>query len=308
MKNHKTLGYVCLFAVYVLWGCTFIGIRFAVETIPPLLAGVFRHGIGGLLLIFGLLLFKRWKKPNKWEFLNALFIGSITAGLSNGTLMWSEVNVPSAYAAIAFTTMPLFMLLFNYLAFEKIKPSVFDKIAIPLGIIGSCIVLISGENLHNTGIGAFDIFLLVLSPSSWAFGALLGRQIKMPKSILASSALQMIGGALFLIVLSFFHGEWTFNFNTISTKSIWGLLYLTLGGSFLGYTCFAIMMKNLEARIVGTYAFVNPVVALTFGYFFGEKIFELSIVTGACMSIAAVVMTFIGARHRKSISISKNSI
>jgi drug/metabolite transporter (DMT)-like permease len=107
-----------------LWGCTFIGIRFAVETIPPLLAGVFRHGIGGLLLILGLLLFKRWKKPDKKEFINALFIGSITAGLSNGTLMWSEVNVPSAYAAIAFTTMPLFMLLFNYLAFEKIKPSV----------------------------------------------------------------------------------------------------------------------------------------------------------------------------------------
>jgi drug/metabolite transporter (DMT)-like permease len=192
------------------------------------------------------------------------------------------------------------LLLFNYLAFEKIKPSIFDKIAIPLGIAGSSIVLISGENLHATGISTFDIFLLILSPSSWAFGALLGKQIKMPKSILASSALQMIGGSLFLISLSFFHGEWSaLKLSAISTKSIWGLLYLTVGGSFLGYSCFAIMMKNLEARIVGTYAFVNPVVALTFGYFFGEKIFEFSIVMGASMSIAAVIMTFLGARYRK---------
>src|SRR4051812_11861087 len=103
----ELLGTIALFSVYILWGTTFLGIRLAVETVPPLIVGMSRHTFGGALLLVGLFLFKKFEKPTLREARNALFIGGITAGISNGALTWSEVNVPSSYASIAFTTMPL---------------------------------------------------------------------------------------------------------------------------------------------------------------------------------------------------------
>jgi drug/metabolite transporter (DMT)-like permease len=299
MKQQETVGLICLSAVYLLWGSTFLGIRLAVETIPPLIAGLARHGFGGLVLALVLFLLGRWVKPNWKEKKNALIVGALTAGISNGALMWAEVQVPSAYAAITFTTMPLFLLLFNWIGFEKVIPSIFDFIALPLGLVGCALVLLGGESLSGGHVGFFDAFLLVLCPSVWALGSLLGRRWELPKNILVSSALQMLGGALLLLLLSVFHGDWfSFKIESVSQRSFWGLLYLAVGGSLIGYTAFATAIRNLDSRIVGTYAFINPIVAVALGFFFGEEIWKMPIILGSLLSISAVALTFTGARYR----------
>lgn len=300
MKRTESIGLASLIAVYALWGSTFLGIRLAVETIPPMIAGLGRHGFGGLTLALGLWLLGRWVMPSRRECRNALFIGALTAGISNGALTWSEVNVPSSYAAISFTTMPLFMLLFNWFAFEKVKPSKFDFVALPLGILGSSLVVLTGESLNGGRIETFDLVLLVVCPSVWAFGSLLGRRIAMPKNILVSSAFQMVGGAILLAMISVAHGDWvSFRLAGVSERSLYGILYLAIGGSLFGYTAFAIAIKSLDSRFVGTFAFVNPIIAVGLGYFFGEDVAQASVAVGAGLSVMAVVLTFVGARYRR---------
>jgi drug/metabolite transporter (DMT)-like permease len=214
--------------------------------------------------------------------------------------MWSEVNVPSSYAAIAFATMPLFLLVFNWLAFERVRPSRYDFIALPFGLVGSGLVIATGESLSGGRVESFDILLLIVCPSVWALGSLLGRRLSLPKNILVSSALQMIGAALLLAVLSLFHGDWDqFHIAAVTSRSFWGLLYLAVGGSLLGYTAFAAAIKHLDPRLVGTYAFVNPIVAVALGYLVGEQVGQASILFGAALAVLSVVLTFVGARHRR---------
>ncbi len=298
-KRQETLGYIGLFAVYILWGSTFLGIRMAVETIPPLIAALGRHAFGGGVLVLGLLAAGKWGKPKRREVRHALAIGMLTAGFSNGALMWTEVNVPSSYAAIAYTTMPLFILMMNWAAFQRVRPSSLDFIALPLGLTGSLLVVGTGEALGGGRIGSLDVAFLILSPFVWAYGSLLGKRLRMPENILVSSALQMLGGALFLGVMSLLHGDWArVAEGMISARSWWGLLYLAVGGSLFGYTAFAIAMRNLDPRIVGTYAFVNPIIAIILGYFTGEQVLRGSILTGAVLSIGSVSLTLLGARYR----------
>ena len=297
----ETAGLFCLFAVYFLWGSTYLGIRLAVESIPPMIAAMGRHLFGGAVLAAGLFALGKWERPSAAESVRALGVGALTAGISNGALMWSEVNVPSAYASIAFTTMPLFLLLFNWALFEKVRPSAFDFIALPIGLLGSCLVIGTGKALSGESIQFFDMALLVVCPSVWAFGSLLGRRLKMPKNILASSSLQMLGGALLLVVLSGCHGDWArFSFENVTQRSFWGLTYLAIGGSLLGYTAFAVAIRNLDPFLVSSYAFVNPIIAVSLGYFFGERIGAPSILGGSALSITSVFLTFIGARHRSA--------
>ena len=149
MKQHERFGLICLFVLYFLWGSLFLANRLAVESIPPLIAALARHGIGGGSLILGLLLLGRWETPQVLEVRNALFVGIFITGIASGTLTWAAVNVPSAYVALAFTTMPLFMLIMNWVSFERVTPSKFDLIALPLGLLGSGLILINGNSLSG---------------------------------------------------------------------------------------------------------------------------------------------------------------
>jgi drug/metabolite transporter (DMT)-like permease len=300
VKASEKTGLICLFAVYILWGSTFLGIRLAVESIPPLVATFARHSFGGVALLILLLLAKRWQQPSRQEWMNGLLVGSLTAGISNGALMWSGINVPSAYSAIAFTTMPLFMMLMNWIGFEKVQPSRIEIAAMPLGLLGCGMIVFTGKSLAGGNVEAFDVALLLLCPSVWAFGSLLGRRREMPKNILVSASIQMIGGALLMIVLAALHGDWqVFAATPVTARSFWGLWYLAIGGSLLGYTAFATAIRNLDSQVVGTYAFVNPLIAIFLGGFFGEDVTSPTVFFGISLSLAAVGLTFIGSSRRR---------
>ncbi len=285
---------VCFATVYVVWGSTFLAIRLAVETIPPLLVGGCRHFFGGLFLLLWVLAVSKVRATRR-EIATASGIGILTAGISNGFLIVAEKTVPSSIAAIAFTAMPLLMLLLNWLWFERVKPGFHDLLAIPLGIVGTLLVVGGGKTLGGASFGAFEVVLLVGCPLFWAFGSLLGRKLRMPSSILFSASVQMLAGGTFLFLLAGLRGDWA---SGTTLTSLWSLAYLTIFGSLLGYTAFAYLIQNVDPRLVGTYAFMNPVVALVLGLMWGEQILTTEVLLGALLALAAVG-TVIGSRLRR---------
>ncbi len=233
-----TLAYVCLASIYLLWGATYFAIRIVVEQIPPLLAAMLRHGCAGLIILIILTLLGKMRElPSVKQFLNALLIGSLTLGLSNGALMWAEVRVPSAFVAIAFALMPLFTMLFNYLGFARSRPTSWQLLALLLGCIGVSIVVAAGKTLTGEDLQLFDLGLLLFSPAMWAYGSLLSKTKDLPKSIFKNSGLQMCGAAILLCIFGTLHGDWQQGaWDHLDKDTIWALLYLTFGGSLIGFT------------------------------------------------------------------------
>jgi drug/metabolite transporter (DMT)-like permease len=291
--SQRSLVILSFVVVYIVWGSTFLAIRISVETVPPLLVGGFRHFFGGILLL--LLLRLTGKRIERRGIFQAMFVGLLTAGISNGSLIVVEKTVPSGIAAIAFTTMPLVMLLLNWISFERVRPSMTDFIVIPLGILGTSLVLSAGESFSGRSLNLFEVALLITCPVFWAIGSLVGRKIEMPKSILVSSAFQMVGGGTLLFLLGTFKGDWEqLGGGATSQASVNGVIYLTIVGSLIGYSAFAYLIKHVDSRLAGTYAFVNPVVAMILGYFWGEKVFSPQILLGAALAIFSVAAVFIG--------------
>jgi drug/metabolite transporter (DMT)-like permease len=274
--------------LYFLWGSTFLAIRLSVETIPPLLVGGVRHLAAGVLLLVLRLTFAR----ANWEgraIVHALLAGALTLGVSNGALILVEKTVPSSLPALAFTAMPLLMLLFNWVAFEKVRPSTLDWIVIPLGMVGTALVIGGAKSDAGTSLTPWEITLLVVNAVFWAFGSLVGRRLKMPSSMLVSSAIQMLGGGLLLLILGTLNQDWrALLISPPSSTSVWAVVYLSLFGSLLGFSCFAYLIKNVDSRLVGTFAFVSPVVAWGIGLWWGEKTFSPELVVGASLSLISV--------------------
>ena len=280
------------------WGSTFLAIRFTVETIPPLLVGGIRHTLAGGVL-FGVLALRK-KAPIDWiKYRNAAIVGALTAGLSNGGVIVAEKTVPSAEVALSFSVMPLFLLFLNWVAFERVKPSFSDFVALPLGLWGTALVLGTGHTLEGNLLNRYEIALLVACPIFWSFGSLIGRRIPLPQSTLLSSSVQMIGGGLLLFSLAILNGDLIF-FTTghPTATSLWGLGYLTIVGSLLGFSAFAYAIKHLDSRLVSTYAFVKPVVALFLGVSFGERVLTVPILSGAFLTLLSVA-TVVTSRFRK---------
>jgi drug/metabolite transporter (DMT)-like permease len=287
MPDRRWIVFFCFAVLYLVWGSTFLAIRLAVETMPPLLVGGFRHFLAGIILLAVIAAFGYRIKPE--GMLNAFLVGTLTAGIANGSLIIAEKTVPSGIAAISFTTMPIFVLLFNWAAFEKIRPTLFDWIAIPIGFFGTSLVVGSGKSLSGDELSTYEIGLLVACPLFWSMGSLLSRKLVLPRSILASSAYQMIGGGALLLVLALFNHDVSEMFRHPPTsQSLWSVVYLTLMGSLLGYSAFAYLMKNVDPRLAATYAFVNPVVALFLGIWWGEKILSPEMLFGSALAILSV--------------------
>lgn len=298
-----------LVLLYFLWGATYLGIRVAVETIPPFFVGACRYlGAGGFLL--AVLFFRARLRASRLEIKNALVMGVFTAGISNGAMIYSETTVDSGIVAIAFTCMPLFLLLFNAVAFEKKAPGGRDSILLLVGFTGTALVLSAGNQFRGEALSSLEWCLLVGCPMFWAIGSLWGRSVSLPKDILVSATFQMLGGGTLLLVLglleSVFIGTWDVSSTTV--PSLLGVLYLTTFGSLLGYTIFAYLIGSWDPQVVGTYAFVCPIVAIALGVLWGEKFLSLQVVVGSAFVISSVAIRVLLAIHHKRRTNSQRSV
>lgn len=286
-----------MLVIYVVWGSTYFGIAIAIETMPPFLMAAIRFTIAGLLLIaFDLIRNPAARRmPTRRQLIDSAIVGGLLLGIGNGFVVFGQQTVPSGIAAILIAMMPLWFALLGWIYLRERLPRVV-ALAIAIGFGGTALLIWpSGDGAnHFEPVG---ILILLLAPLGWAHGSIYSmRRAKLPSSPLTASGLQMLaGGAVTGFEALLTNEPARFHPEAISTASLLGLVYLIFIGSMVAYTSYAWLLRNAPLSLIGTYAYVNPVVAVALGtVFLGEAIGLRTIVASAV--ILAAVAIIVGRR------------
>lgn len=281
------------FALYFLWGGTYLAMKVAVDTIPPFIMGGVRFLAAGTAVYLW-----QWRKgichPGKAEWLGASMVSGLLLVCSMGGLAWAEQFVPSGIAAIIFATVPLWMALIIWVFEKKESPGAAVITGLLLGFCG--VVLLVKNSLANLGDNPqawFGYLAVTLASVAWAWGSLYSRSAKLPQSPFLSVALQNITGGACYMLISLLAGEWrSFSISDVSSGSAFSLLYLVIFGSLIGFGAYIWLLKVADPTLVSTYAYVNPVVAVFLGWILaGEQLAYSDIFAAGIIIVAVVILT-----------------
>jgi len=285
-----TLVLVAFAAVYLVWGSTYLGIQIGIESFPPLLLAGFRHLLAGLIL-YPLLRWKTGIRPTARHWKTAIVTGFLLLFVGNGGVSWAEQTVPSGVAALLVATVSLWLVILDWLRPGGIRPVFRVVVGILMGFSG--LVMLVGP-AHLGGSGRVDpggAGILVIASLGWAIGSLYSKHGSMPSSPMLSVAMQGLAGGVVLILVGLFTGEFHgFHFAAITVRSWLALGYLIVFGSGIGFTAYIYILQKSTAARVGTYAFVNPVVALFLGWLFAGETISLRTVLAAGVILTAVIL------------------
>jgi len=298
-KDSPTSGVLVLsfLAVYVLWGATFFAMRIGVESFPPLLLAGMRHLSVGL----GLYPILRWKtgiRPTAQHWKTAAVSGVLLLCVGNGGVCWAEQTVPSGIAALLVATVTLWMVLVDWLRPGGHKPSARTLLGIVLGFAGM-VILVGPSKLGNSGrVEPVGAGILIVASLAWACGSLWSKHGSLPSSPMLGVAMQGLCGGAALWMAGLFTGEAAhFHPMAVPLRAWMAVGYLVAFGSCIGFTAYLYILKKSTAARVGTYAFVNPIVALIIGWLLGGEALSQRTLLAAAVILTAVVMV-ITAPHR----------
>ncbi|HTP01253.1 MAG TPA: EamA family transporter [Anaerolineales bacterium] len=287
----KTKVWMALLAIYIVWGSTYLAIRFAVETIPPFLMAGMRFLISGLILYI-------WRRaagdpmPTRRQWRSAVIVGLLLLLGGNGVVSWAEQHVASGIAALIVASIPLWVTLIDAVRPKGVKPDWKVMLGLLIGFGG--IVLLVSQTEHagsSTEMSVAGVAALLLAAFLWSLGSIYGRDADMPSSSLLGTGIEMLGGATGLFLAATFLGEWKqLDLSAITTRSMLGLAYLIVAGSLIGFTSYSWLLRNAPVSLVSTYAYVNPVVAIFLGAWLAGETINMPIIISALVIIASVVV------------------
>lgn len=291
--------WLALATIYVVWGSTYFGIAVAIESIPPFLMLALRFGVAGGLLV-------AWEVfraggsmvwPTRREWRDSAIVGGLLLGIGNGFVAFGEQTVPSGIAAILIALMPVWLAMLGWIYFRDRLPRIVLG-GVAVGLVGVAVLVwpVGGGANHFDALG---IVVLILSPIGWAHGSLFSaRTARLPQRPLMATALQMLAGAVFLALEGVITGELErLHPEAVTTRSIVALVYLIVIGSMVAYNAYAWLLRHAPLSLVGTYAYVNPVVAVGLGAVFLNEPISPRTILAAIVILAAVAM-IVTARGR----------
>jgi drug/metabolite transporter (DMT)-like permease len=275
-KNAKV--WTALVTVYVIWGSTYLGIFYAGQTIPPLFAASTRFITSGTLMaLFVLLVRKGTLRAPRREVLSCVLIGILLPG-ANSVLFFAERNVPTGLASLIIASVPLWVMVLRLgVGRERLPWQVLAGIGV--GFAGVAVLA-----QPSGGAKPYGIALCVVSAVMWATGSFLSARLPMPDDPFAATTIEMLAGGFAMLPLALL----TLHHFDPSTKSIVGWIYLVLFGSIVGYTAYVWLLANAPIGLVSTYAYVNPVVAITLGVLFRGESVTWRLLLGAAIVVVAV--------------------
>ncbi|PTU67914.1 drug/metabolite exporter YedA [Chromobacterium sp. Panama] len=274
------LTLAAFFALYVIWGSTYMGIRIGIESWPPMMMAGLRFSLAGWLMLAYLCL-RKYPMPNARELGGAALLGVLMPAVGNGLVTVAEKDVSSGVAALVIATVPLFTLLFARMFGQKARKV--EWAGIGLGVCGM-VLLNMGANLKASPSGAA---LLLLASAGWGLGSAWSRHLAQPKGPMGSAWMMIFGGAA-LLLASQAYGE---KLQAMPTLSSWlALFYLAVFGSIIAYSAYLHLLKTVSPAAATSYAYVNPVIAVLLGVvFLGEHI-GLHEMLAMSVIVAAVVL------------------
>ena len=284
---------VALGTVYILWGSTYLAIRFGIETIPPLLMAAVRFLIAGALM-YGWALQRgdlRDGGPTRRHWLATLTIGGLLLGVGNGGVTLGEGSIASGVAALLVATVPVWMAVLSHVTGQE-RLSRLVGAGLVLGIAG--VVLVAHPWSGSIG-QARGVVLVLLAAFGWACGSLYARRAALPKSAILVTGMEMLCGGLVLLVAAGIDGEFArVHPEHFSLLSLGAVLYLVVFGSILAFSAYVWLLNHVSAALAGTYAFVNPAVAVLLGAVFAREPLGPAVLLGGAVIIGGVSLVVAG--------------
>src|SRR5580698_8117407 len=303
-KNHRpTWKTLLAFAIiYFVWGSTFLAIRVGVHEVPPLLYAAMRFFTAGAVL-FAWMRLKGTPSPKLREWASASLLAVCIFVLDYGLLFWAEKRVPSGIAAVMLATIPVFMALSEIIFLRTQRLTFRLALALLIGIVGVLILVSRSLSLGEAAIDPRGALALVIAAISWSVASALTRKLPLPDSKVMSSGSQMLVGGILLALAAAILGEFRgFHLETVSRGAWFALAYLIVAGSIVGFTAYVWLIHHESPTKVGTYAYVNPVVAVALGYFLGGETVGPRTLLGTLLVLVSVIVITTTRASKPAIS------
>jgi drug/metabolite transporter (DMT)-like permease len=284
MPRARFLTILAFAAIYLLWGSTFLAIRIAVESVPPLFAAGLRFVLAGAAL-------SAWARlrggvtPTRLEWRNLFILSTFLFLIAYGGLFWAERTMPSGIASVLVATIPVWTALLQIFVFRKESFRWSLIVGLAIGLLG--VAVLAFDPTERLTVAA--CLAVLMSELSWSVGTVLSKALVVPKSMLVNSGWQMLIGGLMLLAGSGLIGEWQ-PAPRVSWRAGLAIVYLAVAGSIIAFTAYVWLLSRMKATTVTSYAYVNPVVALVLGHWFGNEPLGWRTVFGALLVLLSVVL------------------
>jgi len=276
--------------IYFVWGSTFLAIRVGVREVPPFLLAAMRFLVAGLVL-YGWTIAHGERSPTGRQWTSASLLAILIFVLDYGLLFWAEQRVPSGIAAVMMATIPVFMALSEIIFLRTQRLTVRLALALSIGIGGVAVLMSRSLSLGGAPIDRAGAMALIIAAISWSVSSALTRKLPLPSSKVMSSGAQMLAGGVFLALMAGALGEFRHFHPLAISRGVWlSLLYLIVAGSIIAFTAYVWLIHHESPTKVGTYAYVNPVVAVLVGYFLGGEALGLRTILGTTFVLISVVV------------------
>src|SRR5579864_394109 len=280
-------------AIYLVWGSTYLAIRYAVETIPPLVTAGIRHTVAGSVLLAWAL--ARGYRPKREHWIAGAIVGALFFLVGHGTLHWAEQHVASGLAALLIATEPMFILVLAWASGQQ-KISRISALGLGLGVVG--IAILTGAELSAKGSSLLGLLAVLTGSLSWAAGVVISPKVKLPTDALARTAVPLVCGAVMLLAAAGATGEFhALHWASISLKSILGLAYLIVFGSIVAFTAYTWLLQRCPPALVATHTYANPIVAVLLGWLLASEALTVRVAVASVAILGAIVLIRRGERE-----------
>jgi len=276
-------------AVYLLWGSTYLFIKYAVASIPPLgMAGARFLLAGVILYAYGR--FRGAEAPRGVHWRSAAVVGTMLM-TSNAAVAWSERYIPSGVASLLVAITPCWMVLFDWMGHRERAPRAGVVVGLVAGLVGIVVLVGPGSIRGEAGIDVPAALAVIVGTAIWSAGSLYARRAPRPTSPQLSSGMQMLTGGAVLSLVSAVTGQWS-GFSIAETPAIawWSFLYLVTFGSLIAYSAYMYLLTAVSPARVSTYAYVNPVVAVFLGWAFAGELLTPRVIVASAIIVGAVAL------------------
>jgi drug/metabolite transporter (DMT)-like permease len=276
--------------IYFVWGSTFLAIRIGVAEVPPFLLAGMRFLVAGLA-IYLWMRFRGESSPTPRQWNSAFLLALLIFVMDYGLLFWAEQRVPSGLAAVMLATIPAFMALSEIIILRTQRLTLRLALALLIGLAGVAVLVSHSLNLGGAAIDTSGALALIVAAIGWSVAAALTLKLPLPPSKVMNSGVQMLAGGILLLLASAALGEFR-NFHPASvSRAAWlSLLYLIIFGSIIAFTAYVWLIHHQSPTKVGTYAYVNPVIAVLLGYFFGGEPLGTRTILGTLFVLVSVIV------------------
>lgn len=299
-SKKRLLIFLSFLSIYVIWGSTYLAIRYAVATIPPLYTAGVRHlCAGSILLIWAL---AKGLRPTGKQIRASVVIGFFFFLIGHGSLHWAEQSVPSGLASLLIAIEPIFVFVLSSAAARTWRLNGMLLAGIVMGLAGVGMLLRGGAGEMAHGLSAGPVVILI-GAFSWSVGIIYSRRSHLSGSPLLLSALSLLSGAVMLLCTGTIAGEARgFKLSQVSAKSWLALGYLILFGSVIAFTAYNWLMEHYSPTLVATHTYVNPVVAVLLGWAYGGETLTVGVGVAAVLVVLAVVLVDRGTSRLQGLA------